>query len=54
VTGVCWNKHRGKWRAYITVNQKQISLGSFTEKEDAMKARKNAELKYFWQNRGDK
>lgn len=38
---------RNKWRAYITVNKKQISLGLFNKKEDAIKARKEGELKYF-------
>ena len=29
------------------VNKKQISLGLFNKKEDAIKARKEGELKYF-------
>jgi hypothetical protein len=36
----------GKWKAYITVNKKSLYLGSFTLKEDAINARKQAEIKY--------
>jgi hypothetical protein len=46
VTGVNWLKKNKKWRAYITVDNKQINLGSFENKEDAIKARKDAEIKY--------
>lgn len=45
--GVCWNNKTNKWRAYITVNSKQINLGYYANKEDAIKARENAEIKYF-------
>lgn len=37
----------GKWQAYICVNYKTIYLGRYTEKTDAIKARKEAEEKYF-------
>ena len=47
VTGVSYSKHRNKWRAYITVHDKQISLGYYTEFKDAVLARLNGELKYF-------
>lgn len=47
VPGVSFRKDRGKWRAFITVNKKQISLGMFEDKEDAIRARKEAEKKYF-------
>lgn len=46
VTGVNWLKKNKKWRAYITVGNKQVHLGSFENKEDAIKARKEAEIKY--------
>lgn len=46
-TGVYWNKQRNKWVAKIIVNKKQIHLGFFDKLEDAIKARKNAEGKYF-------
>lgn len=43
----------GKYHAYIMVNRKQISLGSFEELSDATKARKEAELRYgFHENHG--
>lgn len=36
-----------KWVSYITVNKKRIGLGYFEVIEDAVKARKEAELKYW-------
>ncbi|MWV44930.1 HNH endonuclease [Paenibacillus sp. HJL G12] len=45
--GVRWNESRQKWTAHIGFKGKQISLGYFSEKEDAIKARKRAEEKYF-------
>lgn len=46
VKGVC--KHRGnKWRAYIGFKGKQINLGVYEDKEDAIKARKQAEKEYY-------
>ena len=47
VRGVSWNKKRSEWVAYITFQQRRFHLGWFTEKEDAIKARKEAEEKYF-------
>jgi hypothetical protein len=49
VCGVSWKKDKQRWKAYITVNRKQIHLGYFKEDEFelAVKARKEAELKYF-------
>lgn len=47
VTGVIWYDKRNKWMSYITVNRKRIHLGYFINKEDAIKAREKAELKYF-------
>lgn len=38
---------RDKYRAYITVDRKQIHIGTFKKLEDAVKARKNAEEHYF-------
>lgn len=45
--GVCWSKKREKWVAYINVNYKHIFLGYFNNIEDAIRARKEAEIKYF-------
>ena len=47
VTGVCWSKKDGKWCAYINANKQNIYLGSFIKFENAVKARKEAEEKYF-------
>lgn len=45
ITGVsAW---RDKYKAYITVDRKQIHIGTFKKLEDAAKARKNAEEHYF-------
>lgn len=46
-TGVCWDKDNDKWAASITVNYKHIRLGRFNKIEDAVRARKEAEEKYF-------
>lgn len=45
--GVGWDKDNLKWRSYITVNYKQIKLGRFANKEDAIRARLRAEKEYF-------
>ena len=45
--GVSWDKDNLKWRAYITVNRKNIKLGRFVDKEYAIKTRLQAEAKYF-------
>ena len=47
ITGVGWNRQMNKWIAQITVNYKTIYLGSFNDKEDAIKCRLTAEKKYF-------
>lgn len=46
-SGVFYAKDRNKWRAKITVNYKSISIGQFDTKEQAIKARKEAETKYW-------
>lgn len=45
--GVAYVKNTGKWRATITVNCKCIYLGYYANFDDAVKARKEAEEKYF-------
>jgi hypothetical protein len=44
--GVAWNEPRKKWLAYIDMpnDGKRISLGGFTTIEDAINARKKAEI----------
>ena len=46
-TGVCWDKESNKWAAYIKINKKMKRLGRFTDKEDAIRARLQAEKEYF-------
>ncbi len=46
-TGVHFCNTKKKWKASIKVNYKTISLGYHTKIEDAVNARKNAEVKYF-------
>jgi hypothetical protein len=47
VTGVTWNKQNNNWIAQISINRKNIHIGSFDKFEDAKKARREAEDKYF-------
>ena len=47
VIGVGYYKPGDKWRAYIEYNNQFISLGYYVDKEDAIKARLEAEQKYF-------
>ena len=47
VTGVGWSNYKKKWRARITINYKTVNLGWFDDFDDAVKARKEAEEKYF-------
>lgn len=47
VTGVTYNKSSKKWRARISTDKGRIELGWFDLKEDAILARKEAELKYW-------
>jgi len=48
-TGVTWIKECQKWRAHI----KNINLGHFINKEDAIQTRIEAEKKYFGEFRRD-
>lgn len=47
-TGVHWSKKYGKWQAYIKVNRRVRHLGSFSEKLDAVAARKAAEREHLY------
>lgn len=54
INGVSFMKSRKKYRAYITVDRKQISLGLFTNIEDAIAARAQADKDYgFHTNHGN-
>jgi hypothetical protein len=44
--GVWFDKRLNKWRTYIKIDNVQIYLGTYDLKEDAIKARKQAEIKY--------
>ena len=47
IIGVYWKDDTNKWYAQITIDYKAICLGSFYDKDDAIKARLIAEQKYF-------
>lgn len=47
VTGVYWHKRKCNWQASITVDLKKLHLGYFDNFDDAVKARKDAEVKYY-------
>ena len=46
-SGVSWHKQNSKWQARIKHNKKDIYLGYFTDREEAIAARKAAE-KLYW------
>lgn len=50
-TGVWWHKQNNKWQAEIFIKGKKICLGSFNTKEEAIEARKQAEIEYFGEYR---
>ena len=51
VIGISWDKSRRKWCAQIMYNRKHIHLGRFKTKEEAIQARKQAEIEYFGEYR---
>lgn len=46
-TGVQWEKDRNKWSAFISIDCVSKRIGSFIDIDDAIKARKEAEEKYY-------
>jgi len=46
VKGVCYHNRDKVWQAYIRVDNKRIHLGSFVDKDDAITARREAEVQY--------
>ena len=53
VTGVSWDNRCKKWVSIISVDNRNIYLGSFSVFSDAVNARKNAEVLYgFHENHG--
>ncbi len=47
ISGVTWCKSFNKWRARVTVDGTRVSLGLFTNKDEAVVARLKAEQKYY-------
>ena len=47
IRGVYWYNNLKKWSAEIVVDGQKIILGQYKNIEDAIKARKEAEIKYF-------
>lgn len=47
ITGVYWNNSKQRWCAEIMLDKKKIYIGVYEEFDDAVKARKEAENKYF-------
>lgn len=45
--GVYWDKYSGKWRARLRFKGKIYNFGSYANFEDAVKARKDGEQKYY-------
>jgi len=51
--GVTWNKLEQKWKVRINTENKRICLGTFPTKEEAIRARIEAEIKYgYHENHG--
>lgn len=48
VVGVSWDKHHDKWVAFINVDLKQTRIGSYSNLEDAVAARKAAEVAHCY------
>jgi len=44
--GVSWYRRYKKWKVSLNINKKYIWIGYFVNKEDAIKARRKAELIY--------
>lgn len=51
IIGVAWDKQQSKWQAYLHYNYKKKHLGYFENIDDAIAARKDAEIKYFGEYR---
>ena len=45
-TGVCFDSSRNNWRAFLTVNGKQLSIGAYPTYEEACIAREEAEREH--------
>lgn len=47
IRGVCWNRFKKKWKAYIMIDSRLYNLGDFDSLENAKNARESAELNAF-------
>lgn len=47
--GVCWDRRRNKWQAFIGQNNRTLNLGFFADFDDACAARLAAERKHYGQ-----
>ena len=47
VKGVNWDKQSNRWQAQLQINKKKVLNRYFDNFDDAVKARREAELKYF-------
>lgn len=47
IKGVNWDKKSNKWQAQLQINKKKVLNKYFDNFDDAVKARREAELKYF-------
>lgn len=47
IKGVNWDKKRNKWQAQLQINKKKVLNEHFDNFDDAVKARREAELIYF-------
>jgi hypothetical protein len=47
IVGVNWSKSHDAWCVRIGMNGKRIRIGYFYDKNDAIKSRLNAEIKYY-------
>lgn len=55
IVGVCWDKSRNKWAAFIHLNNRIKHLGRFNDFQDAVARRKSAEKEHgFHPNHGRK
>jgi hypothetical protein len=46
-SGVIWNKEKSKWYSYIRIDKVQRSLGYYSDLDEAISVRKNAEETYY-------
>lgn len=52
-TGVCWSKHHEKWIATINTGSKRVWIGVYTDRLQAVRARREAEIQYgYHENHG--